>query len=124
VVAAIVLLGATGAESHERHAHSPSPSPTAPGSTDAGAPVAPASAQASTAAPTPVPPIEVDVRDALFQHLHNKIVHFPLALGVAAALLLILSARWPQYWPAARLLLFLAAAAAIGAYFSGRVQEE
>jgi uncharacterized membrane protein len=71
-----------------------------------------------------VPPIEVEVRDALFQHLHNKVVHFPLALGGAAALLLILSARWPQYWPAARLLLFLAASAAIGAYVSGRMQEE
>jgi len=71
-----------------------------------------------------VPPIEVEVRDALFQHMHNKVVHFPLAIGGAAALLLILSARWPQYWPAARLLLFLAAAAAIGAYLSGRMQEE
>src|SRR5687768_18480315 len=34
-------------------------------------------------------------------HLHNKIVHFPLAFGLAAAAIFIVAPRWPAYEPAA-----------------------
>lgn len=57
-------------------------------------------------------------------HLHNKIVHFPLALGLAAAVLFLVAPRWPAYEPAARVLLIAAALAAVAAYFSGGAQEE
>lgn len=57
-------------------------------------------------------------------HLHNKIVHFPLALGLAAAVLFLVAPRWPAYEPAARALLIAAALAAVAAYFSGGAQEE
>jgi uncharacterized membrane protein len=60
----------------------------------------------------------------MLSHLHNKIVHFPLALGTTAALFLLLSLKWPQLEPAARLLLILAALGAVAAYFSGQAQEE
>jgi len=118
------LIGAAFVPSlsaHEGHKHLPSPSPASapeasPAATEtAGQPEAPA---------TPPPAIRVPVREALFEHLHNKVVHFPLALGCTAALFLLISYRWPQYWPAARLLLFLAAASAVGAYFTGHAQEE
>jgi uncharacterized membrane protein len=57
-------------------------------------------------------------------HMHNKIVHFPLALGLAAAVILLIAPRWPAYEPAARLLLIAAALAAVAAYFSGQAQHE
>ena len=130
-LASIVLLGARPAIGHtgpHDPSSTPSPASVAPDP-------APATSPATTASSSPMPtsppetqepqaPVTVGLRDALFEHLHNKIVHFPLALGCAAALLLLLSYRWPQYWPAARLLLFLAAAAAVAAYFSGQAQEE
>jgi uncharacterized membrane protein len=56
--------------------------------------------------------------------MHNKIVHFPLALGTTAAMLLLLAYRWPQFRPAARLLLVGAALFAGAAYFSGEAQHE
>ena len=63
-------------------------------------------------------------RSALTSHIHNKIVHFPLALGMAAAFLLIVAPRWPSYEPAARVLLIMGALAAVIAYFSGTAQED
>ena len=56
--------------------------------------------------------------------LHNKVVHFPLALGLAAAVILIVAPRWPAYEPAARVLLIAGALAAVIAYFSGGAQED
>jgi uncharacterized membrane protein len=64
------------------------------------------------------------MRMAVAAHMHNKIVHFPFALGLVGALFLLLSFKWPQYRSGARLLLLLAAIAAIAAYFTGRAQEE
>ena len=60
----------------------------------------------------------------LLEHLHNKVVHFPLALTVAAALLLVLARWWPGLEPAARWLAWLAALGAVAAYVTGRLQEE
>jgi uncharacterized membrane protein len=64
------------------------------------------------------------MRQAMPEHMHNKIVHFPFALGLTGAFFLLLSFKWPQYRSGARLLLLIAAAAAIAAYFTGRAQEE
>jgi uncharacterized membrane protein len=122
VLGLLVALGPALAAAHERH---PSPSPSAPASTLAAEP-APATDQGPEAAeqrPKPAP-IHVSFEDAVFHHLHNKVVHFPLALGFAGALLLLLSYRWPQLAPASRLLLLVAAASAVAAYFTGRAQEE
>jgi uncharacterized membrane protein len=121
---ALALIGR--AYAHQGHDH-PSPSPAAlagapPADTDAGS--QDAAAAAPEARPTPPPEIRVPLREALLEHLHNKVVHFPLALGCTAALLLLLSYRWPQYWPAARLLILLAAVSAVAAYFTGKAQEE
>ena len=72
------------------------------------------------AAPFVMPP----VRQALLEHPHNKIVHFPLALGLAAAFLLLLARRRPEFDLAGRWLVWLAALGGVAAYFSGRLQEE
>jgi uncharacterized membrane protein len=130
IVGLAVLVGAPGLTSrvyaHEGHKHSPSPSPaSAPeASPAAGSATAAEGMEQPEAHPTPTPAIHVPMRDAILEHLHNKVVHFPLALGCTAALFLLISYRWPQYWPAARLLLFLAAASAVAAYFTGHAQEE
>jgi uncharacterized membrane protein len=121
--AVALVLGALAALPALAHkGHTPSPPPTtapAPGATAAPEAVPPA-----PAAEAPAEPITVPFRDAVISHMHNKVVHFPLALGMGAALLLLLSVRWPQFEPAARLLLALAALGAVAAYFSGEAQEE
>jgi uncharacterized membrane protein len=125
------------AAAHEGHKKSPSPpaspaasaSPAAAASGDAPA-TAPAAAVPAPA-PEAVPPAEEKItlqnmpwNTALTGHLHNKIVHFPLALGLAAALILLAAPRWPAYEPTARILLIAGAAAAVAAYFTGQAQHE
>jgi uncharacterized membrane protein len=130
-LAAILSALAVGpALAHQGHV-SPSPSPAVEGEAaeDAG----------GVAGSSAAEPFDGDSRDpegeegvfavipwktAFTGHLHNKIVHFPLALGLAAAVLLIVAPRWPAYEPAARVLLVAAALAAVAAYLTGGAQEE
>jgi uncharacterized membrane protein len=137
---ALVAALAIPAAAHKGHA-SPSPSPAAAATAAPGTDVEAVSAQVEEASPAPadeatlvaepepenpeeLPALQViPWQSALTSHLHNKIVHFPLAFGLAAAVLFIVGPRWPAYQPAARLLLIVAAAAAVAAYFSGRAQE-
>jgi uncharacterized membrane protein len=116
---AVLLAGVLVAPSmaHEAPGGSPSPSPGVSEAASGGLP----RTRASSARETEV---TINMRDAVLTHLHNKIVHFPLAVGLTAALFLVVSRRWPQYWPAARLLLLLAALGAAAAYFSGQAQAE
>ena len=129
------------ARAHEGHKHpSPSPKPSASGSPAASpSPSEPASEAASeapaaeeaaapseTAPPEDVPnPLSPFPWKSIFkEHVHNKLIHFPFAFGIAGALFLLAGLRWPAYEPAAKVLLWGAALAAIGAYFTGRMQEE
>lgn len=132
MAAILAALAVSPAVAHKGHASpSPSPSPAA-----ASAPPAVASGEPDAAPPADAS-LEVsgDLADqgamaaipwktAFSSHLHNKIVHFPLALGMAAAVFFLIAPRWPAYEPAARLLLIAAALAAVAAFFSGRAQEE
>ena len=61
--------------------------------------------------------------DALLEHPHNRLVHFPVALAVAAALLLAVGRRRPEFDAAGRWLAGFAALGGIAAYFTGRIQE-
>ena len=81
---------------------------------------APPAAKSTAAAPFVMPPM----REALLEHPHNKIVHFPLALALAAALLLLLGRRRLELEAAGRWLVWFAALGVIAAYFTGRIQEE
>jgi uncharacterized membrane protein len=135
--AILAALAVSPAAAHKGHAApSPSPSAEAPGEATPG-PAAPEGADSAEAAPPEDSPMDVsgDLSDkgamaaipwrtAFTGHLHNKIVHFPLALGLAAAVILTIAPRWPAYEPAARLLLIAGALAAVVAFFSGRAQEE
>jgi len=136
---ALALLAALAvpAAAHKGHASpSPPPAPAASPAADVEteaeaeeASPAPADAAVLVADAEPENPEDLSAmqvipwRSAVTSHLHNKIVHFPLAFGLAAAVLFIAAPRWPAYEPAARLLLIVAAAAAVAAYFSGGAQE-
>jgi uncharacterized membrane protein len=129
----LAVMAPAVALAHKGHrSPSPSPSPGAsavPAALETASPAPDVSGAAAVAGAipdqAPVPVWDRIVwRDAFTGHLHNKIVHFPLALGLAGAVLFLLSPRWPDYERAGRLLLLLAALFAVGAYFSGQAQEE
>jgi uncharacterized membrane protein len=139
----VALLGALAvipADAHKGHASpspSPSPSPSAPAAAASEAPASLPAVEEAEAAPPGDSSMEVSGdlaeqgvmaaipwRTAFTEHLHNKIVHFPLALGLFAAVLIVIAPRWPAYEPAARLLLIAGALAAVAAYFSGEAQHE
>ena len=111
----VALLLAGLASAHEHHTPAPPTTVAPPGPEDA--------APAEDVRP-PAEPLEIDPMAALTQHLHNKVVHFPLALGLTGAALLLLAYRWPQFGPGARLLLVVAALTAWVAVRSGIAQRE
>ena len=64
------------------------------------------------------------MKEAIWSHFHNKLVHFPLALGVTASILIFFTRRKPELLVAIRILLIVAALFAVAAYFTGKAQEE
>jgi uncharacterized membrane protein len=75
---------------------------------------------------TAAPPRELQtiMRDAAMSHFHNKIIHFPLALGITASILIFFAGKRPEMIPAIQILLIIAAIFAVAAYFTGKSQEE
>lgn len=73
--------------------------------------------------PRPVHLQELDWADSLTGHVHNKLVHFPLALGLAACLLWVLALGQPGHEPAARLLLIGAALMGAASVLTGEGQK-
>jgi len=130
---AAILVALTVSPSVARKGHAaPSPSPATASEAPAGtlaaeeaeaAPPADASMAVSGDLAEQGAMAAIPWKTALTHNLHNKIVHFPLALGMAAAVLFMIAPRWPAYEPAARLLLIVGALAAVVAFFSGRAQE-
>ena len=57
---------------------------------------------------------------ALTDHLHNKLIHFPIVLTMVAAAMVIVARRKPQYEPVAFWLVWAAALSVIPAYFTGK----
>jgi uncharacterized membrane protein len=132
LAAAAAALVAPPLLAHKGHA-SPKPSPS-PATPPAAEPAAAGPVEAETPEADRPPsgareddgPVESDDpmkvipwRTAFTDHLHNKIVHFPLALGVAAAVMLLFAPRWPVYGPPARALLVACAVFAVAAYLTG-----
>ncbi len=106
VAMAALLVAPRPAPAHERH----------PAATQGRA----ARQDTLQARPFAMPP----VRDAMLHHLHNKLVHFPIALAPVAVLLLLAERRRPGLGAAGVGLVWLAAAGAAAAYFAGRAQEK
>lgn len=63
------------------------------------------------------------IKETLFGHLHNKVIHFPIAFGVGAALLFLLALRWPEMKAGARVLVLLGALSTIISVFPGLAQK-
>jgi hypothetical protein len=64
------------------------------------------------------------IKEAMWSHMHNKIIHFPLALGVTGSVLMLFARKRPEMLPTIRVLLIIAALFAVAAYFTGKAQEE
>ena len=62
--------------------------------------------------------------EGIFDHVHNKLVHFPIALGLTAVLFVFLSVRFPDLDRSAEILVWLAAASALFAVATGLLQED
>jgi len=60
----------------------------------------------------------------IFSHMHNKIVHFPIALGIMTGIFDILSFFAPAVSLSAKILLGFTALSSIAAFLSGQVAEE
>lgn len=73
--------------------------------------------------PQPMHLQELDWGDSLRGHVHNKLVHFPLALGLAASLLWLLARRNPDHESAARLLLMGGALIGVASVLTGEAQK-
>src|SRR5262245_51389653 len=97
----IFLLCASYLFAHEEHTQS---SPTKPGETatanhhhhDEGED----EDEASSGPPRPIP---IPFTGNLKHHLHNKIVHFPLALGIVGSLFVLIGLKRPEMMNAARI---------------------
>jgi uncharacterized membrane protein len=77
-------------------------------------------------APTaPRPPYRMPpFSKALFDDLHNKLIHFPIVLTLVAAVMVIVARRKPEFEPVAFWLVWFAALSVIPAYFTGKAAEE
>jgi len=62
--------------------------------------------------------------EGVFDHVHNKLVHFPIALGLTAVLFVFLSVRFPDLERSTEILVWLAAVSALMAVIPGLLQEE
>ncbi|CUU00999.1 Uncharacterized membrane protein [Candidatus Kryptobacter tengchongensis] len=60
----------------------------------------------------------------IFEHMHNKVVHFPIACGMVSALFEIISFRFSYFSTPANILLGISSLSAIGAFLSGKSIEE
>lgn len=64
------------------------------------------------------------LKASVFNHKHNKLVHFPLALGVVGLIFLALSGRFESLRSGGRWMVFIAALTAVAAVLTGKAQED
>ena len=67
---------------------------------------------------------ELKPTEAVFQHPHNKIVHFPIAIGVFAFLFSLLHLKWKNQDTAILIMVAAGFLFSIAAYFTGNNQTE
>ncbi len=65
---------------------------------------------------------ELNAADALFDHIHNKIIHFPIVLTVVAFIFAVLGFKDDRYQFVIKIMLLIAGVFAIVAFFSGTNQ--
>ncbi len=69
-------------------------------------------------------PMKLNPLEQLFVHLHNKVVHFPIALGVLAFLLSLINFKWKNFDSAILISVLVALLFSIGAFITGKNQSE
>ncbi len=69
-------------------------------------------------------PEELNLSAEMFEHLHNKLVHFPVALGVFAFFLTLLNFKWKKFDSAILISVLIALLFSIGAFITGKNQSE
>ncbi len=69
-------------------------------------------------------PVKLNPSEQMFEHLHNKMVHFPIALGVFAFLLTMINFKWKNFDSAILISVLVAFLFSIGAFITGKNQAE
>ena len=67
-------------------------------------------------------PERPDLFRSLTEHVHNKLVHFPIALGLVAVLFIWLALRWPGLETSAEILVWLAVLSVMLTVITGLLQ--
>ena len=67
---------------------------------------------------------QLNIAEALTEHLHNKMIHVPIGLALVAFLLRLLSLKLPEHQAGVRWLVLLAAIGGVAAYFAGVAQAD
>jgi uncharacterized membrane protein len=65
---------------------------------------------------------EIKIPDMIFEHTHNKIVHFTVALSLVTFLFTLLNFKWKQFDWTIKILVLISAIAGVIAYFTGTSQ--
>lgn len=65
---------------------------------------------------------KLNILDVMFEHVHNKIIHFPISLSIAAFLFALFGYKDNRYESTIKVLLLIAGAFAIVAFFTGANQ--
>ncbi len=69
-------------------------------------------------------PMKLIPSEQMFEHLHNKMVHFPIALGIFAFLLTLINFKWKNFNSAILISVLVAFLFSIGAFITGQNQFE
>lgn len=62
--------------------------------------------------------------EEIFAHLHNKVVHFPIAMGLLAFLFSLINLKWKNYDKTVFILVVLGLMFSLVAFFTGKHQAE
>lgn len=62
---------------------------------------------------------EIEMPDMIFEHPHNKIVHFTVALSIVAFIYTLLNFKWQQFDLTIKILVLISATAGVFSYFTG-----
>ncbi|HEU4334796.1 MAG TPA: hypothetical protein VFT32_09905 [Candidatus Eisenbacteria bacterium] len=124
LVGLVAWLAPAPADGHEKHR------PPAPAAGDSGRVGGDARLPGASTPPTSVPegaepPYAMPpIREMLFHHVHNKLVHLPIVLAPVALVLLLADRRRPGSGIPFRLFVWAAALSAAFAFIAGRAQVE
>ena len=69
-------------------------------------------------------PMKLNPSEQMLEHLHNKLVHFPIALGVFAFFLTLLNFKWKNFDSAIMVSVLIALLFSVVAFITGKNQSE